>query len=85
MQTILYSSGKLASQLICEFIGLYCYTAPLLYTAETLPWIIKILAGCLARINGRKDENLPVISVPQKGWLFQIHTEFQASGMRLRS
>lgn len=45
LQTILYLAGKIASQLLCKFIGLYCYTAALLYTAETLPWIIKILAG----------------------------------------
>lgn len=32
-----------------------------------------------------KDEDLPVILVPQKGWLFQIHTEFQVSGSRFRS
>lgn len=37
---------------------LHCITA--FYTAETLPWIIKILAGRLAQINGRKDENSPV-------------------------
>jgi len=45
LQTILYLSGKLASQLLWKFIGLYRYTAPLLYTAETLPWVIKISAG----------------------------------------
>lgn len=45
LQTILYLSRKLACQLLCNSIGLYCYTALLLYTAETIPWVIKISDG----------------------------------------
>lgn len=37
LQTILYLSGQLASQLLCNSIGLHCYTALLLHTAETIP------------------------------------------------